>query len=168
MYLLDGHTLDPYRYFVHGDIQYPANWLAVALPEQRAAIGIIEVPDIEDRYEHFQIGWSATGEPIWQPLADAITAWVHTTKCTARNMLQDTDWYIIRQVETGNPIPVAVTTWRTDIRAAAAVKTACITAACTTQALADYISSAAYTTWPSDPRKSSAATVTHGLEPTVD
>lgn len=153
---------------MHDDIQYPANWLAVALPEQRAAIGIIEVPDIEDRYEHFQIGWSATGEPIWQPLADAITAWVHTTNCTARHMLQDTDWYVIRQMELGVAIPANIAAWRAAIRAEATTKVACITESKTTQALAEYIDTASYLQWPSDPRKSSTATVTHGLEPTVN
>lgn len=150
---------------MHDDIQYPANWLAVALPEQRAAIGIIEVPDIEDRYEHFQIGWSATGEPIWQPLADAITAWVHTTKCTARNMLQDTDWYVIRQMELGVAIPANIAAWRAAIRAEAATKVVRISKCKTTQALADYIDTASYLQWPSDPRKSFTATVTDGLEP---
>jgi len=149
---------------VHGDIQYPANWLAVASPEQRAAIGIIEVPDIEDKYEYFQAGWSVTGEPIWQPLVDTIAVWVRNTKCTAHNILQDTDWYVIRQIETGIPVPAAVDTWRTAIRAEVTTKIACITAASTTQALAEYISSAAYTTWPSDPRRSTVTTI-HGLEP---
>ena len=165
MYLLNGHILDPHRYFVHDDIQYPANWLTVALPEQRAAIGIIEIPNIESKYEHFQTGWSVTGEPIWQPLADAITAWAHTTNCTARHMLQDTDWYVIRQMELGVAIPANIAAWRAAIRAEAAAKVMRISECKTTQALADYIDTASYLQWPSDPRKSPTATVTHGLEP---
>lgn len=31
--------------FVHDGIKYPANWLTLALPEERAAIGVIDVPD---------------------------------------------------------------------------------------------------------------------------
>jgi hypothetical protein len=45
MFVLDGKPLSPDVAFTHDGIQYPANWLRLATPEERAAIGITEVPD---------------------------------------------------------------------------------------------------------------------------
>ena len=45
MFLLDGKRLTPGVAFTHGDIQYPANWLTFASPEEREAIGIVEIAE---------------------------------------------------------------------------------------------------------------------------
>ena len=37
--------------FTHEEIQYPANWLRLASPEERAAIGITEVPDEDTSFD---------------------------------------------------------------------------------------------------------------------
>ena len=43
MFTLDGINLPLDVPFTHNDIQYPANWLRLALPEERAAIGIVDL-----------------------------------------------------------------------------------------------------------------------------
>jgi hypothetical protein len=50
MFMLDNKPLGLDVPFTHADIQYPANWLRLASPEERAAIGITEVADPE-RYD---------------------------------------------------------------------------------------------------------------------
>jgi hypothetical protein len=45
MFILNGKPLSPDSAFTPDGIQYPAKWLRLSTPEQRAAIGITEVPD---------------------------------------------------------------------------------------------------------------------------
>ena len=40
MFILDGKPLSPDNAFTHDGINYPANWLRLATPEEREAIGI--------------------------------------------------------------------------------------------------------------------------------
>jgi hypothetical protein len=42
MFTLNGSPISPDTAFSAGGIQYPANWLRLASPEERAAIGITE------------------------------------------------------------------------------------------------------------------------------
>jgi len=53
MFTLNGSPISPDTAFSAGGIQYPANWLRLASPEERAAIGITEVADAvraDDRF----------------------------------------------------------------------------------------------------------------------
>ena len=43
MFTLNGNPLPLDIPFTHEDIQYPANWLRLATPEERAAIGIVDL-----------------------------------------------------------------------------------------------------------------------------
>ena len=45
MFLLNGNPLAVDTPFTANDIQYPANWLRLSTAEEKAAIGITEVPD---------------------------------------------------------------------------------------------------------------------------
>ena len=57
MFLLDGKPLSPDVAFTTPDgTQYPANWLRLASPEERAAIGITEAPDPEQYDQRFYWG----------------------------------------------------------------------------------------------------------------
>jgi hypothetical protein len=53
MFLLNDSPISPDTAFTAGGIQYPANWIRLASPEERAAIGITEVADqarADDRF----------------------------------------------------------------------------------------------------------------------
>jgi hypothetical protein len=53
MFLLNDKPLAPDTAFTHDGIQYPNNWLRLASPDERAAIGITEVADpvrVDDRF----------------------------------------------------------------------------------------------------------------------
>ena len=57
MFILDGKPLSPDRAFTTSDgTQYPANWLRLATPAQRAAIGITEQPDAPTWDQRFYWG----------------------------------------------------------------------------------------------------------------
>jgi len=53
---LNGQTISLDVAFTHGGIQYPANWIRLASPEERAAIGLTEVADPEAYDQRFYWG----------------------------------------------------------------------------------------------------------------
>ena len=151
MFLLDGKPLSPDVAFTHNGVQYPANWLRLASPEERAAIGITEVPDPRPYDQRFQWGWTEGGQPIWKDHTQLVEQWTQQTRTTANTLLAPTDWIIIREADNGKPADPALKTWREDIRIAAGVKNAAIAATVDTQSLAGYITGADYPIWPVDP-----------------
>lgn len=56
MFQLDNKPLALDVPFTHNEISYPANWLRLASPEERAAIGITEVADAESYDDRFYWG----------------------------------------------------------------------------------------------------------------
>ena len=104
MFMLNGKPLAVDVPFTVGEgdeaIQYPANWLRLASPEERAAIGITEVADpvaYDDRFY-----WGADNP---KDLAQLKTQWVGQVKQTAGSLLAQSDWMVIRKAERGVAIP---------------------------------------------------------------
>ncbi len=144
MFQLDNKPLALDTPFTHAGIQYPANWLRLASPQERAAIGITEVVDpviyddrfywgvnspkqLEDRDEVDQYG-----EPLYVQEYDAKTnsminsskrlvtkglksTWSAQIKDTTNKLLSATDWMIIRKAERDVAIPVSTISYRADV-----------------------------------------------------
>lgn len=151
MFILDGRPLSPDAPFEHDGIQYPANWLRMASPEERTAIGILEVADPKPYDGRFQFGWTDAGDPIWRDHTQLVEQWTQQTRTTAGTLLAPTDWIIIREADNGKPADPLIKTWREDIRAACKDKITAVAATTDTPALAAYITSASYSEWPRDP-----------------
>jgi hypothetical protein len=149
MFLLSNRQLYYGIPFTHNDIQYPANWLELATPNERAAIGIKELPDQPSCYEQFQSGWTPEGHPIWLDHATAVSDWSNRTRATAKDILGLTDWRVIRAIEMGETADLALTTTRQKIRAVCKEKIRAIESTPGTFELAQYIDSALYSSWPS-------------------
>jgi hypothetical protein len=146
MFILDGKPLSPDVAFTHDGIQYPANWLRLATPEEREAIGITEVPDPAPYDQRFY--W---GPDLPKDHAQLVQQWVGQTRATAGTLLQTSDWMVIRETDNGTPVPDEWRAWRESIRAATGVKVVAIEATTTTEELAAYITGADYPIWPLDP-----------------
>ena len=146
MFILDGKPLSPDVAFTTGGIQYPANWLRLASPEERAAIGITEVPDPTPYDQRFY--W---GPDLPKDHTQLVEQWTATTRVTANGLLAPTDWMIIRESDNGKPADPAIKTWREDIRLATGVKVEAIAATVDTPALVEYITGTEYPVWPADP-----------------
>lgn len=69
----------------------------------------------------------------------------------AYNILQPTDWYVVRQNEVGTPIPPNWNTWRATIRQEADAKKAGITACTSINELLAYTTAPAFNTWTPSP-----------------
>ena len=111
MFILDGNPISPDVAFTHDGIQYPANWLRLASPEERAAIGITEAP--EEPFYDQRFYWSVNNP---KDHSELVKQWVGITKETAGSLLNPYDWYIVRQTETGKAVPQAVLDYRTAVR----------------------------------------------------
>jgi len=123
MFLLDGKQLLPDRPFTHSGVQYPANWLRLTSWEEKAAIGITEVPDPTPVDTRFY--WD---HDIPKQLEDDVdsetgrvnsglkTQWKSQQDQTAYTLLAPTDWYVIRETETGTAVPVGITSYRAEVR----------------------------------------------------
>jgi hypothetical protein len=147
MFLLpDGRPISPDVAFTLDSIQYPNNWLRLASPEEREAIGITEVPDPAPYDQRF---WWDTGIP--KDHGQLVEQWVAQTRITAGTLIQPTDWMVIREQDNGTAVPEEWRTWRESIRSATGDKVAAIEATLDTEELAAYITGADYPTWPLDP-----------------
>jgi hypothetical protein len=143
MFLLDGKPLSPDVAFTHDGIQYPANWLRLASPEEREAIGITEVPDPAPYDQRFY--W---GPDLPKDHTQLVEQWVAQTRTTANTLLAPTDWIIIREADNGKAADPLLKTWREDIRLATGVKVTAIRDTADTDELAAYITGADYPMWP--------------------
>ena len=148
MFLLDGKPLSPDVAFTHDGIQYPANWLRLATPEEREAIGITEVPDPASWDQRFYWGYDAEGHLIPKDHVQLVEQWVAQTRHTANTLLIPTDWIIIREADNGVLADPALKTWRETVRLSAGSKVFEIEATTTTDELATYITGPDYPAWP--------------------
>jgi len=142
MLILDGRPLSYDRAFTHENIQYPANWLRLSSYEEKTAIGITEVADAPWYDQRFY--W---GPDLPKDHEGLVTVWIDNTNHTAYTLLAPSDWYVIRKQETEVAVPQDVLDRRGEIRTYCDTKRVAISATTTTDELAAYITSAAYTEW---------------------
>ena len=120
MFILDGKPLPLDTQFTVGDVTYPPNWLRLASPEDRAAIGITEVPDQprpDDRF-YWVSGPDGNGNytAIPKDLVDLKKIWGAQFKQTAYTMLLSSDWLVVRKQEVGTAIPAEWSSYRDMVR----------------------------------------------------
>ena len=107
MFLLNGNPLPIDTPFTIDGTSYPANWLRLTTPEEKAAIGITEVPDPEHYDDRFYWGHDNPKD------LDGLKAqWTAQMKDTANKLMSQTDWMVIRKVERGVEVPAETTAHR--------------------------------------------------------
>ena len=117
--------------FEWDSIQYPANWCNLSSPEEKAAIGMVDViygTPANDQYYWVsqdapvytgtvvEINYTATPKDLFECQSQAVNA----TNATAYSILLPTDWMVVKAFETGSTVPAAWNTWRQTIRTQAA------------------------------------------------
>lgn len=151
MFMLDGKPLSPDVAFTHDGIQYPANWLRLSTPEERAAIGITEAPDPAPYDQRFYWGYDVNGKLIPKDHTQLVEQWCNQTRDTAGTLLQPSDWMVIREADNGVAMPLDVKDRRQQIRLLSGDKILAIQATTTTEELAIYVTSAEYSRWEPEP-----------------
>jgi hypothetical protein len=152
MFLLNGHPLSPDSAFTDPatGTQYPANFLRLASPDERAAIGITEEPDPAPYDQRFY--W---GPELPKDHEQLVEQWVAQTRTTANTLLAPTDWQVIRESDNGKLMSAETKADRQFVRDAAGGKIAAINQTTTTAELAAYITSD-YSNWNSVPEPAPA------------
>jgi len=125
-------------------LQYAANWCNLSSPEEKAAIGMVDV--VYGQYPNDQYYWISQDAPVYadgvvtinytatpKDLATCQTNDVNSTNATAYSILLPTDWMVVKAVETGGTVDPAWNTWRQEIRTQAGDYVVAINA-CTTVA----------------------------------
>jgi hypothetical protein len=112
MFLLNNQPLQIDTAFSHNGVNYPQNWLRLATPQERAAIGITEAPEpawYDDRFY-----WGVDNP---KDLDGLKTQWTDQVKDTTNKLLAATDWMVIRKVERNIDIPAETVTFRAAVLA---------------------------------------------------
>lgn len=130
--------------FTWQGLQYAANWCNLSTPEEKAAIGMVDV--IYGTPANDQYYWVSQDAPVYtgtdveinytatpKDLAQCQTNAVNATNAAAYSILLPTDWMVVKAVETGGTVDPAWNTWRQEIRAQAGDYVVVINA-CTTVA----------------------------------
>ena len=155
MFLLDGKPLSPDVAFTTPDgTQYPANWLRLASPEERAAIGITEAPDPEQYDQRFYWGpgnpkllddrpeVDQEGNPLLSSDGTQVVTkglksqFISQIKQTAGQLLAQSDWKVIRGAEGAKALDKETKDLRNAIRAKSDEHEAAILACTTVEELA--------------------------------
>jgi len=150
-FILDGRFLPLDTPFEHDGTSFPANWLRLATPEERAAIGITEVneqPRPDDRFYWVSSNNDGTWTSIPKDLDGLKKTWAAQFKQTAWSMLSGSDWMIVRKSEDGTAVPADWTSYRE------AVRTTCALAITDLEATTDidaFIASVTSVKWPVNP-----------------
>lgn len=83
-----------------------------------------------------------------QDLAEAKTVAVDYVRSEAYSKLQSTDWVVVREMESGVPVPADIAAYRTAVRAAANEKVTAIKSKTRLSALSTYLRSDEFAAWP--------------------
>lgn len=147
MFVLNGLPLPLDIPFTANDLQYPNNWLRLASPEERAAIGITEVEDVvrpDDRY--YWVDGNNVGTP--KDLTMLKTVAIKQVRETVWLMLQKTDYMDSRKANDPSYTPPAAwIDWRASVRSKAGQIEIAINAATDIPTLI----AAVAVNWPQDP-----------------
>ena len=130
MFLLNGNPLAVDTAFTDADgNQYPANWLRLSTPADKARLGITEVADpvrADDRFywdgdinnpkalDDKQETDTEGNKSVTKGLKSYFKAQV---RHTAYTILLQTDWAVVRKAERAIEIPADITTYRADVLA---------------------------------------------------
>jgi len=133
---------------------YPADWLNHASADDKTALGLVEVT-YEGTREDDRFYWVAenrngavisyTNTP--KDLAALKTQWKTQINQNAYTILLQSDWMVVKAVETSTAVPTAWFNYRVVVRSAAAAAVAAIEASADVPAL----QAAIQVTWPNDP-----------------
>jgi len=156
--LLDGRKLSLDAPFTHNGFSYPANWLRLASKADKDALGIVEVPDLVESWDQrFFWGVDQEGMLIPKDHEQLKKQWVQTVKETAGQLLAQTDWMVIRQMDTGVEMPQDVKDLRSAIRIAANEKEQSLLDTLDTLSLSEVVGASGFFMWPGMPKEEPVA-----------
>lgn len=136
-------------------VQYPANWLNLSTPEEKAEIGLEEVVATNSSADqtYYWVSETLNGAELTytntpKDLLQVKTTALNQINATAYSILLPTDWMVVKSVETSTPINPSWNSWRQSIRTTALNATNGVEGAADVDAVATVMGSI---NWPKDP-----------------
>ena len=135
-------------------IDYPPNWVNLSSPEEKAAIGMVDV--VYGQSANDQYYWVQQNDPVYnaqtnqvdisftntpKDLTSVKTNALNTINDTAYSILQPSDWMVVKGIETSTPVNADWNTWRASIRAIADATRTAVTGAADVDAVQTIMSS---------------------------
>jgi len=113
--------------FEWDSVQYPANWCNLSSPEEKAAIGMVDV--VYGQYPSDVYYWISQDAPVYtgtvveinytatpKDLFECQMQAVNAVQAQAYSILLPSDWRVVKGYETKTEIPTDWNTWRQEIR----------------------------------------------------
>jgi hypothetical protein len=146
-------------------LQYAQNWCNLSSPEEKAAIGMVDV--VYGQYPSDVYYWISQDAPVYtgtvveinytaspKDLFECQMQAVNATNAAAYSILLPTDWMVVKAIETSGTVAPAWNTWRQEIRTQAGTQVAAINA-CTT---VDQLAALPPVQWANDPNQPATPT----------
>jgi hypothetical protein len=159
--------------FEWDNISYPANWCNLSSPQEKAAIGMVDVVYGAQPSDVYY--WVSQDAPVYtgtvveinytatpKDLAPLKTQAVSAVQAQAYSILLPSDWRVVKGYETKSAIPMDWNTWRQDIRTQCDAQIIAITN-CTTVA---ELAALPPVTWAHDPNYVPPVALVEPVEPT--
>ena len=151
----DGQYIQENTPFTIDGVQYPANWLNLSTPEEKAALGLEEVvatnSPANDQYYWVSTelnGASLTYVNTPKDLTTVKSNALDQVNNIAYTTLQPSDWMVVKSVETSTKINADWNTYRANVRSCADNAKTMITGAPDVDAVAGIMGNIA---WPTAP-----------------
>jgi hypothetical protein len=143
--------------FTWNGIDYPPNWVNLSSPEEKAAIGMVDV--VYGQQANDQYYWVQQNDPVYnaqtnqvditftntpKDLTSVKTNAFNTINNTAYSILFPSDWMVVKGVETSTPVNPDWNSWRASIRATADSTRTAVTSAADVDAVQTIMSNIAW------------------------
>jgi hypothetical protein len=147
--------------FTWNGVEYPANWCNLSSPEDKAAIGMVDV--VYGTQANDQYYWVTQQDPVYNAQTNQVDinftstpkdltsvkgSSINQINSTAYSILLPTDWMVVKAVETSTPISPVWNSWRQSIRTTAASAVSGVEGATNVDEVATVMSNI---NWPKDP-----------------
>jgi hypothetical protein len=128
--------------FTWNGIDYPPNWVNLSSPEEKAAIGMVDV--VYGQQANDQYYWVQQNDPVYNSQTNQVDiTFTNTPKdlttiktnafnqinATAYSILFPSDWMVVKGIETSTPVNPDWNSWRASIRATADATRTAVTGA---------------------------------------
>lgn len=147
--------------FTWNGIEYPANWCNLSTPEEKAAIGMVDV--VYGQQPNDQYYWVTEQTPVYnaetnqvdinftstpKDLTKVKESSISQINGTAYSILLPTDWMVVKAVETSTTVSHVWNVWRQSIRTTAANAVSAVEGSANVDEVAAVMSGI---TWPLSP-----------------
>lgn len=152
--------------FTWDGVDYPANWCNLSSPEDKAAIGMVDV--VYGTQPNDQYYWVTQQDPVYNAQTNQVdinftstpkdltgvkTNAINQINSTAYNILLPTDWMVVKAVETSTSVSPAWNSWRQSVRNTATASVNGVEGATNVDEVAAVMSNI---NWPKDPNQLAA------------